>query len=383
MFDSEYINFKGTRAAYHTFAVSPDGQRFLIPRPERDTLVVLDREGSSRTLDTDNWTAPKISPDGKRVRRDQEHSEAFGSSISRAAIARQIDALNDPQDFRAVGRLVSRREQRSPTLAIDLDSGNDVLYLANASGAPERRVSRARSQGSRRTARSASRAMATRCSIFRRRLARRHALALPLVDDCGARRARARHHGHAGPAPVAGWPAFRVPHEQGQQERDLGPSASATPVSLGLPVRVGDGLGMTAWRADGAELYYVSLKREFMSASVRTASTLTVGEPRRLFDMPKAIPVAAGFDGRGDVSADGGAVVVQVPPRIPPPAQTEMRVVDRAGKVVATPGKPGTFFGRPMISPDGTKVGRPASPSSSRTSSSFGSTTSRRARTSD
>ena len=125
---------------------------------------------------------------------------------------------------------------------------------------------------------------------------------------------------------------------------------------LGVPVRVGDGLGMTAWRADGSELYYAGPKREFMAASVRTSPTLAIGAPRRLFDLPDAIPVAAGFDGRGDVSSDGSAVVLAVPPRIPPLPQTEMRVVDRTGKVVATPGEAGNFFGRPMISPDGTKV---------------------------
>ena len=69
-----------------------------------------------------------------------------------------------------------------------------------------------------------------------------------------------------------------------------------------------------------------------------------------------AIPVAAGFDGRGDVSSDGSAVVLAVPPRIPPLPQSEMRVVDRTGKVVATPGEAGNFFGRPMLSPDGKKV---------------------------
>jgi len=33
LFDSEYINFTHG-LNYHTYAVSPDGQRFLIPRPE-------------------------------------------------------------------------------------------------------------------------------------------------------------------------------------------------------------------------------------------------------------------------------------------------------------------------------------------------------------
>ena len=53
LFDTEYLNLNHP-SNYHTFAVSPDGERFLIPRPEPDTLVVLDREGVSRTLDTDN-----------------------------------------------------------------------------------------------------------------------------------------------------------------------------------------------------------------------------------------------------------------------------------------------------------------------------------------
>ncbi|MSO83545.1 MAG: hypothetical protein EXQ53_09670 [Acidobacteria bacterium] len=33
LFDSGYVNFTHG-LAYHTYAVSPDGQRFLIPRPE-------------------------------------------------------------------------------------------------------------------------------------------------------------------------------------------------------------------------------------------------------------------------------------------------------------------------------------------------------------
>jgi hypothetical protein len=33
LFDSGYVNFSHG-SYYHTYAVSPDGQRFLIPRPE-------------------------------------------------------------------------------------------------------------------------------------------------------------------------------------------------------------------------------------------------------------------------------------------------------------------------------------------------------------
>ena len=36
LFDSGYVNF-AHGPYYHTYAVSPDGQRFLIPRPEAAT----------------------------------------------------------------------------------------------------------------------------------------------------------------------------------------------------------------------------------------------------------------------------------------------------------------------------------------------------------
>jgi hypothetical protein len=33
LFDSGYVNYGHPGGNYHTFAVSPDGQRFLIPTP--------------------------------------------------------------------------------------------------------------------------------------------------------------------------------------------------------------------------------------------------------------------------------------------------------------------------------------------------------------
>jgi Tol biopolymer transport system component len=349
LFDSEYIN-QGHPSSYHTFAVSPDGQRFLIPRPERDTLVVLDREGISRDIDTDLWTAPKISPDGKRVAAIRTQRSVWVIDIANGD-RRQIDALNDPQTF-ALSAVWSPDAKRIAYLAIALDSGNDVLYLANASGAPERRVV-AKLQGIGGNLLGFTRD-GNSLLYFSSQLGGDVLQRFPLDGSAPVELARGTT-GMQSPSLSPDGRRFAY-HTNKDNKNEIWVRPIGDAGELGTPVRVGDGLGMTAWRSDGAELYYVSLKREFMSASVRTASTLTVGEPRRLFDMPKAIPVAAGFDGRGDVSADGGAVVVQVPPRIPPPAQTEMRVVDRAGKVVATPGKPGTFFGRPMISPDGTKV---------------------------
>jgi hypothetical protein len=47
--------------------VSPDGQRFLIPRLEPNTLTVFDRGGRARTLVRDSYETPVFSPDGTRV----------------------------------------------------------------------------------------------------------------------------------------------------------------------------------------------------------------------------------------------------------------------------------------------------------------------------
>ena len=134
LFDSEYINF-GHPSNYHTFAVSPDGQRFLIPRPEPDTLVVLDREGRSRTLDTDNWGDPHDSPDGKRVAAIRGNRSVWVMDIAGGA-RRQVGKLNGPQDF-AVSVAWSRDGQQVAFIALDLAIGKDVLYLANANGGAE------------------------------------------------------------------------------------------------------------------------------------------------------------------------------------------------------------------------------------------------------
>ena len=113
---------------------------------------------------------------------------------------------------------------------------------------------------------------------------------------------------------------------------------------------------MTAWRADGSELYYVGPKREFMAASVlrrrhsrskRRAGSSICPTPFRWLRASMAAVTSA------PTAAPSCLPCRRAFRRLP---QTEMRVVDRTGKVVATPGEAGTFFGRPMISPDGTKV---------------------------
>src|SRR5262245_52070310 len=75
LFDSAYLNVNHPGGNYHTFAVSSDGQRFLIPRPDLSTapdartLTLFDRDG--KTVATIGqrglYNQPVFSPDRTRV----------------------------------------------------------------------------------------------------------------------------------------------------------------------------------------------------------------------------------------------------------------------------------------------------------------------------
>jgi Tol biopolymer transport system component len=350
LFATDYLNL-GHPSNYHTFAVSPDGQRFLIPRPEPDTLVVLDREGVSRTLDTDLWSSPKVSPDGSQVAAIRSQRSIWTLDMA-SGDRHEVGALDGPQTF-AISLAWSRDGSQLAYVSLDLAIGKDVLYVANADGTGEPRE--LRTLGGVGGQLLGFTPDGNSLLYFSSQVAGDQLFRIPVNSDAEPVELARGSTGMLGPSLSPDGRSLAY-HTNAQNKNEVWVRPLGETGELGTPVRVGDGLGMTDWRADGGELYYAGAKREFMAAQVRASPTLVIGEPRRLFNLPDAIPVAAGFDGRGDVRADGGALVLSLPPRIPQPAQTEMRVVDRTGKVVATPGKPGTFFGRPMLSPDGKEV---------------------------
>ena len=352
LFDTEYLNL-GHASNYHTFAVSPDGERFLIPRPEPDTLVVMNREGVSRELDDDNiWGAPEVSPDGSHVAAIRSSRSVWVVDMADGD-RRRIGALDGPQTF--AGSLEwSRDGERVAYVALDLATGSDVVYLANADGKGEPELVRTlRGVGGQLLGFTPD---GNSLLYFSSQLGGDVLMRLPLDGDAEPAELARGNTGMLGPSlsPDGRYLAYRT-NALNTNEVWIRPLDAATG-ELGTPIRVGLGLGMTTWREDGRELYFVGPERELMAAAVRTTPTLEVDEPRRRFGLPSSIPTAANFDGLGTVSPDGSAVVLAVPPRIPPLPQSELRVVDRMGTVVATPGKPGTFFGRPMLSPDGTKL---------------------------
>lgn len=59
------------------------------------------------------------------------------------------------------------------------------------------------------------------------------------------------------------------------------------------------------WRADGRELYYLSLDRSLMAVNVSTAGSFEAGRPVRLFEAPTYEPDPDGYRSLFTVSADG------------------------------------------------------------------------------
>ena len=109
------------------------------------------------------------------------------------------------------------------------------------------------------------------------------------------------------------------------------------------------GAGMTFWRKDGKELFYLAADRSIMSVDVGTGAT-PFGKPRVLF-RPAADILAGIAPGTASVSRDGEKFVIAVPR----PQLRQLTVYDRSGKAVTTVAQAG-FYNQPDLSPDGTRA---------------------------
>lgn len=70
-------------------------------------------------------------------------------------------------------------------------------------------------------------------------------------------------------------------------------------------VSPGDALGMTRWRGDGAELYYIAADGGVIAVPIATGADVTAGTPVRLFRTPPEFPLNNIVGQHADVSADG------------------------------------------------------------------------------
>jgi Tol biopolymer transport system component len=149
--------------------------------------------------------------------------------------------------------------------------------------------------------------------------------------------------------------AFRS-NESGKDQiwvRTFNPSAPKTDK---WQVSTDGGTGPVFWRADGKELYYLSLDRGMMAVNIRTDSGFEFGMPRLLFKIPEAFPAGAGIGPLSSMSPDGERFLFAVPRTPPPrPPLPQITILDRQGKSVRTVGQPDRYSGA-TFSPDGSRV---------------------------
>ena len=139
-----------------------------------------------------------------------------------------------------------------------------------------------------------------------------------------------------------------VSNESGRNEIYVRPFS---PTGAAGPWQVSDqgGLGMTSWRKDGKELYFMAADRTLMSVAVTTSPTVSFGKPQPLFKPDDAIAAGPGVV---DISRDGELVLIAVPP----PQLRQLTIFDRQGKAVRTVGEPTQAVLQPHFSPDGKKL---------------------------
>jgi Tol biopolymer transport system component len=139
-----------------------------------------------------------------------------------------------------------------------------------------------------------------------------------------------------------------VSNESGKNEvyvRPFTPGASAGPWQISEQ----GGLGLTSWRKDGKELYFMAADQSIMAVAVSTSPAVKFEKPHVLFKPDAAI---AAFPGTTAISSDGERIVIAVPP----PQLRQLTFYNRQGEVTRTVGEPTQFVVQAHFSPDGNKL---------------------------
>jgi len=365
LFDSGYVNLNHP-TNYHVFAVSRDGQRFLIPRPDATPgaddpnarrLTLFDRQG--KTVGTVGergfYNNIVLSPDSTRV-----------------ALLRQ-DPLKGTTDVwvidvatgKATQITSSKREDgtRTPVWSPD---GKQIAYVGSRSGMEAIYRKPADGTGSEELVYRLNGAGITLqdwtsdgryLTYYSQQLGGNIEFALPLTGEPKpveiVRSQFPILAAHL--SPNNRFVAFRS-NESGKDQiwvRRFDPSGPSTDK---WQVSSDGGTGPVFWRADGKELYYLSLDRSFMVATVRTDSGFEFEQARVLFKVPDAFPAGQGIGPASTMSRDGERFLFAVPRTPPPPPPLpQITVLDRQGKVVKTVGEPGRYS-EPTFSPDASRV---------------------------
>jgi Tol biopolymer transport system component len=368
LFESGYINL-GHPSNYHTFSVSSDGQRFLIPRLAPNSLAVFDRDGRTvRTLGSGVYWYPVWSPDGSRVAVIKDRREIW---VVEAATGRSVRLTANQEQDMAVG-LVWSPDGRQLAYSVQRINGQVLYRIASDGTGPEELLYRVPGFGVSLTDWSPDGGFVIYSSS---QLGGNRLFALPVTADpkpveimrsdapiLGARlspdgRLLAYQSTDSEQDPIES-----VRRRIWVRPFDMATGAGAPSVPAAGEANLTMGLGIW-WRQDGRELYYLGPEHGVMAVDVRAAPSVELGTPRRLFTVPDELPErqnagAAGFLGWGSVSRDGQRVVFATTPSgasAPPGQLSQLALLDRQGAVLQRVG-PVDRYGQPALSPDGTRI---------------------------
>ena len=364
LFDSGYVNLFHINGNYHVFAVSRDGQRFLIPRPDAlpddpnaRTLTLFDRQGKTLgtvgergfyqniALSPDQTRVALLKPDPVKGTTDVWVLDLATGKGTQITSSKREEAARTPV-WSPDGKQIAYVVSRSGTEAIYRKPSNgegveELIYKLNGAGITLQEWT---SDG-------------RYLTYYAQQLGGNIEFALPLAGEQSPLEvARSQFTMFAARlSPDNSFVAFRS-NESGKDEiwvRTFNPSAPKTDK---WQVSTDGGTGPVFWRADGKELYYLSLDRGMMAVNIRTDSGFEFGMPRLLFKIPEAFPAGAGIGPFSSMSPDGERFLLAVPRTPPPrPPLPQITILDRQGKSVQTVGEPGRYSGA-TFSPDGSRV---------------------------
>ena len=365
LFDSGYVNLNHS-SNYHVFAVSRDGQRFLIPRPDSTPgpddpnarmLTLFDRQGKAvgTVGERGFYNNVALSPDQTRL------------TMLRA------DPLKGTADVWvfdvATGKgtqITSNKREEAPRTPVWSSDGKQVAYVVSRNGTEAIYRKASDGTGSEELVYRLNGAGITLqewtadgryLTYYSSQLGGNIEFALPLSGEQKpveiARSQFPMLAAHL--SPNNRFVAFRS-NESGKDQiwvRRFDPSG---PGADKWQVSTDGGTGPVFWRADGRELYYLSLDRSFMVVNVRTDSGFEFDQPRVLFKVPEAFPAGQGIGPLAAMSRDGERFLLAVPRTPPPPPPLpQITILDRQGKPLKTVSDPGRYSDA-TFSPDASRV---------------------------